>query len=326
MENLPLISVIVPVHKVEAYLDKCISSIVNQTYKNLEIILVDDGSPDNCPAICDNWAVIDARIKVIHQKNAGGAAARNAALDVAQGDLIAFVDSDDYIATTMFEKLFNILELTEVDIVECAYKLTYDDYGHFEDKEISQTRIFTTQEALRENLYNTSCQQVIWNKIYKRDIVGEIRFVEGKTIDDEYFTYRVIGNAATIAVSSACMYFYRQQDSSVMHQSYSLKRLDALEACVARCEYIEANYPQIASDARVNLWITCMYHYQMMLRFLFKNDKQVAKHTLQETMKQHRLFMGDIKVLNGWSRVWFCLSRFNFHLTCCMRNLLKIGQ
>ena len=99
--NLPLISVIVPVYKVEKYLDRCVQSIVDQTYKNLEIILVDDGSPDNCPAMCDAWAEKDHRIKVIHQQNAGGGAARNAALDIAQGDLIAFADSDDYLAPDM---------------------------------------------------------------------------------------------------------------------------------------------------------------------------------------------------------------------------------
>lgn len=326
MNKLPLISVIIPVYKVEAYLDKCISSVVEQTYQNLEIILVDDGSPDNCPTMCDAWARKDNRIRVIHQKNAGGAAARNIALDAARGDLIAFVDSDDYIAAIMFEKLFALLEATGADIAECAYKLVYDDYEHLENEDDAKIRVFTTQEALRQNLYNTSCQQVIWNKIYKKNTIGTIRFVEGKTIDDEYFTYQVIGNSASIVVSTACMYFYRQQNSSVMHQTYSIKRLDTLGACVNRCEYIEVNYPQIASDARINLWLTCMYHYQMMLRFLHGNDKQTAKRTLKETMKKHRVFMHDVKMLNGWSKVWFYFSRLNFHLTCCMRNLLKIGQ
>ena len=116
----PLISVIVPVYKVEPYLDKCISSIVNQTYKNLEIILVDDGSPDNCPAMCDAWAEKDSRIRVLHQRNQGGGAARNAGLDLTSGSLIAFVDSDDYIAPVMYAHLYELLK-SGADIAECSY-------------------------------------------------------------------------------------------------------------------------------------------------------------------------------------------------------------
>ena len=116
---MDLISVIVPVYKVEKYLDKCVSSIINQTHRNLEIILVDDGSPDHCGAMCDAWAEKDSRIKVIHQENAGGGAARNAALDMARGELIAFVDSDDYIAPDMYEHLYKLIA-TGADIAEFA--------------------------------------------------------------------------------------------------------------------------------------------------------------------------------------------------------------
>ncbi|MGN0478597.1 MAG: glycosyltransferase, partial [Hominenteromicrobium sp.] len=132
MDKLPLISVIIPVYKVEAYLDKCISSVSVQTYENLDIILVDDGSPDNCPAMCDVWAEKDNRIRVIHQKNAGGGAARNAALDIAKGDLIAFVDSDDYIAEDMYAHLFSLLE-QGADVAECGYINVTDGAAVFQE-------------------------------------------------------------------------------------------------------------------------------------------------------------------------------------------------
>ena len=116
----PLISVIVPVYNVEKYLSQCISSIVNQTYQNLEIILIDDGSPDHCPEICDKWEHLDGRITVIHQSNCGGGQARNRALDIARGEFIAFVDSDDYIAPTMYEFLFGLFR-DDIDIKDCSW-------------------------------------------------------------------------------------------------------------------------------------------------------------------------------------------------------------
>ena len=190
---MDLISVIVPVYKVEQYLDKCVQSIVEQTYKNLEIILVDDGSPDSCGAMCDAWAAKDSRIKVIHQENAGGAAARNTGLDAASGMLIAFVDSDDYLAPSMYQRLYAVLHKTGADIAECDYLPVTNDLAQ---APVSDEAIvtFTPKEALYQNLYNISCKTVIWNKLYRKKAIDTIRFVEGKTIDDEFFTYRVIGS------------------------------------------------------------------------------------------------------------------------------------
>lgn len=322
---MELISVIVPVYKVENYLDRCIQSIVDQTYQNLEIILVDDGSPDNCPAMCDKWAEKDSRIRVIHQENAGGAAARNVGLDEATGSLIAFVDSDDYIAPMMYERLHEILYQTGAAIAECAYVLVHGDdvAPSIGDDGL---KLYSTQDALFSNLYNTACQQVIWNKLYKRDVINTIRFVEGKTIDDEFFTYRVIGNAPLIAVTSDRLYFYRQQAQSVMHQKYSSKRLDALEACALRYKYVIDNYPALASDARINFWTTCIYHSQMISQYLEREAKQNAEQRFAELSKLRVLYWSDLRKLHGSSRIWFFLSKLSFTSTCRLRNLFRIGQ
>ena len=177
MTQLPLISVIVPVYKVENYLDCCVQSIVNQTYSNLEIILIDDGSPDASGAMCDAWAEKDSRIRVIHQQNAGGGAARNAGLDAARGERIAFVDSDDYIAPDCYQYLHTLLE-EGADIAECDFVETERNDAVF-GTDAGEISFYTPLEAMRCHIRDTAFRQLIWNKLYRRETVGDIRFPVG---------------------------------------------------------------------------------------------------------------------------------------------------
>ena len=169
-----LVSVIVPVYKTEKYLNHCINSIVGQTYNNLEIILVDDGSPDRCPAICDLWKEKDERIKVFHQVNAGGGQARNLALDKSKGKFVIFVDSDDYIAPFMIEFLYKQFQ-DDVDIVECGYCITHNDNAEFdEESEGYRWESFGAEEAVLENIKDRIFRQIIWNKMYRKSVVGDV--------------------------------------------------------------------------------------------------------------------------------------------------------
>ena len=181
MTQLPLISVIVPVYKVENYLDCCVQSIVNQTYSNLEIILIDDGSPDASGAMCDAWAEKDSRIRVIHQQNAGGGAARNAGLDAAWGERIAFVDSDDYIAPDCYQYLHTLLE-EGADIAECDFVETERNDAVF-GTDAGEISFYTPLEAMRCHIRDTAFRQLIWNKLYRRETVGDIRFPIGTKIE-----------------------------------------------------------------------------------------------------------------------------------------------
>ena len=178
MNSQPKISVIVPVYKVENFLDRCVESIVGQTYENLEIILVDDGSPDNCPALCDAAAAKDARIRVIHQKNGGLSAARNAGLDAARGAWIGFVDSDDYIAPEMYEVLYQAVQSTGADLALCDYA-EVDETGApcLPPYTGLAQRIFTGRELLKRAT-NTMAQPA-WNKLYRRAIFAQLRYPEG---------------------------------------------------------------------------------------------------------------------------------------------------
>ena len=227
-----LISVIIPVYNVEAYLDTCISSIVNQTYTNLEIIIVDDGSQDLSPQICDKWSRKDERIKVIHQANRGSGFARNYALKISTGEYIAFVDSDDYIAPTMFEYLLSFFS-SEIDIVECEYCTVENDNAEFSDITFeNEILFFSTQEAMREHIQDHYFKQVIWNKLYRKEIIYNIFFPVDKKIDDEFWTYKVIGNAEGLIHTTMCLYAYRQQSNSIMHSLSNDRRMEAIEAKV----------------------------------------------------------------------------------------------
>ena len=324
MENQPLISVIIPVYQVEKYIDSCIESVVNQTYCNLEIILVDDGSPDNCPSMCDNWAKKDNRIRVFHQMNSGSGAARNVALDEARGDLISFVDSDDYIAPEMYEQLLKFMT-DEIDIVECEYISSGEDNILF-DEIVDDVQIYSTEEAMKEHIRDHFFRQVIWNKLYRRSVIGDIKFPVGKKIDDEFWTYRVIAQARKLARTSCGMYAYRQQSDSIMHKKFTLERLQAIDAKCQRLELIQDQFPDLCSQARVNLWYTCLYLGQMSLKHMSKKEKKKAFEILNRAWNSYCVTFKDMKNIDTIQQIWFLLSKISVENTCRLRNYLRIGK
>lgn len=226
----PLISVIIPVYNVEKYLNKCITSVVEQTYKNLEIIIVDDGSTDQSPEICDEWKKRDSRIQVVHSSNGGAGKARNTALDMATGDYVTFVDSDDYIAPQMYQVLLEQF-YDGIGIVECNYSMVYDDSEKFkEERKIYKIHTYSAMQAMHENINDHIFRQLIWNKMYRKDVIKGIYFPTGNKIDDEFWTYQAIGNASKLIYIDQKLYAYRQQEQSVMHLLDAKKRLEALKA------------------------------------------------------------------------------------------------
>ena len=285
MTDLPLISVVVPVYRVEKYLDHCIQSIAEQTYSNLEILLVDDGSPDGSGAICDRWAARDSRIRVFHKQNAGAGAARNTALDAARGEIITFVDSDDYLHPNMFSHLCGLMK-DGVEIAECEIGITERDDLAMDDGTGAEILVCETEEALRLHIQDEVFRQTPPNKLYRRECVGDIRFPEGNLIDDEFFTYRVLGNAKKLAHSSACMYAYRQQSGSAMHKPYSLRRLQGLDAKLQRLTYFEQRFPALVWEAKADLLMTCLGAMQGCLRSLKGEELEAARGKLMEVLKQ----------------------------------------
>ena len=321
---MELISVIVPVYNVEQYLDRCVQSIVDQTYKNLEIILVDDGSPDSSGAICDAWAEKDSRIRVIHQSNAGGGAARNAALDIAGGTFVGMVDSDDYIEPHMYEHLHSLMT-EDVDIAECGLLETELDDAPLDDGRCAETRVYSVEQAMELHISDTLFRQTPPNKLYRRSTIGDIRFPVGNRIDDEFFTYRVIANARKLVRTSCNMYAYRQQPGSVMHLSFSMPRLQAVDAKCQRLKLLKEHFPRLASHARINLWYTCLYMGQMSLLHMNEEEQHTAFEKLSAAQAQYPLTNKDKRSLPLKQRLWTFFSDISFAGTCKLRNSLKIG-
>lgn len=319
MKEQPLISVIVPVYCVENYLDRCLRSITGQTYANLEILLVDDGSPDRSGEICDQWAARDSRVRVLHRENRGGGAARNAGLDVAKGQRVGFVDSDDYIAPDMYEYLSSLLDVG-ADIAECGYVETKDDQAQFRG-DGAAVKAYTPEEAMTAHLRDTVFRQLIWNKLYRRETIGAIRFPEGTKIDDEFFTYRVLGNARHLARSDKICYAYRQQPGSVMHRGFSARKLEGLEAKRQRLRFLEERMPGLAAEGKLSLFTSCMYTMQAALLELPEGEREEVRAAIRE-------ILSDIRPLSmnraySWKdNLWIFLSRISFEGTCRFRNCL----
>ena len=225
----PLLSIIVPVYDVENYLQKCIDSILAQTFTDFELILVDDGSPDNCPALCDAAAAKDARIRVLHQKNGGLSAARNAGLDVARGEWIGFVDSDDYIAPEMYEILYKAVQSTGADLALCDY-VKVDETGAL----CTQTHVAVPQKSLtgRELLQKAywTTVQIACNKLYHRTIFAQLRYPVGKLNEDFFVIPEICLNTQKAVVVPDVLYYYVQRGDSIMGKSRTLRHYDAAEA------------------------------------------------------------------------------------------------
>ena len=321
---MDLISVIVPVYNVERYLDRCIQSIVDQTYKNLEIILVDDGSPDRSGAICDEWAAKDDRIRVIHKPNGGAGLARNVAMDQARGEFLSLIDSDDYIEPHMYAHLHSLAQ-GDVDIAECTLLETEGDDAPLEGPEGAQVLVCSGAEAMAHHIRDQIFRQTPPNKLYRRSAVGDIRFPVGNRIDDEFFTYRVIANCRRLAHSDRRMYAYRQQSGSVMHRSFALSRLQAVDAKEKRLALLEQQFPQLVPLAKTNLFFTCLYQGQMALLHLSPADQSAAFTQLREALSRYPLTAGDLSSLPLKQRIWPMLARADFQFVCKLRNLLKKG-
>ncbi|MBR0136230.1 MAG: glycosyltransferase, partial [Clostridia bacterium] len=260
MANKSLISIIVPVYKVEPYLDKCVSSIVEQTYTDLEIILVDDGSPDNCPAMCDAWAKKDARIKVIHKENGGLSDARNAGMDAANGEYILFVDSDDWIASETCEIMLARMTSTNSDIVSCDAVRVWD--GNMPQRKMmrdNEAHVLDRTEAMRALIQSTCLIMTVWNKLYKAQIIKKIPFEKGKIHEDEIWSWQAIGAASRVATVSEALYYYRQRADGIMGDGYTGFPMIVIRAKQQRHDYIMKEMPALADIDSENLLNTCFY-------------------------------------------------------------------
>jgi glycosyltransferase involved in cell wall biosynthesis len=246
----PKISIIVPIYKVEPYLKRCIISILDQSFSDFELILVDDGSPDQCGAICDQYAEQDKRVKVIHKRNGGLSSARNAGISIAKGDYIGLVDGDDYLHEKMFEVLYKQAMLHSADMVVCDFLKVNDNENVETVHQTSQPIIkkYTNIEALQQlfvkeegayftNSGNNTKWIVAWNKLYKRELFDNLPYEEGRICEDEFIIHKLLFRCKKILSVSSKLYFYVQRSNSIISSAYSLKRFDKVYALKDRADF-----------------------------------------------------------------------------------------
>lgn len=232
------ISVIVPVYKVEKYLEKCIDSILNQTYLNIEVILVDDGSPDNCGNICDMYARKDSRVSVIHKENGGLSDARNVGMQEITGDYLLFVDSDDYIESDMLAVMYKRMKEDDTDLVICNFSYV-DEEGNLIAEKNQNSPISNEVLTCGEAFSRLGCDKywyyvTAWNKLYRRWIFNDITFPKGKIHEDEYIAHYVLAKCNKISCVEQSLYMYVQREQSIMNSEYTIKNLDVIDAFCSR--------------------------------------------------------------------------------------------
>ncbi len=243
----PKISIVVAVYNVEKYLNQCVQSLVNQTYRNLEIILIDDGATDESGKMCDEWSRTDSRIKVIHQENGGLSAARNAGLDVATGDYIGFIDSDDYIHLKMYERMYETLQKNAAELVICREQIFYDDEDVKEQPVLTDDGIIETRLQLLSHFLDDFQGPMTWtvNKLYARSLVGETRFILGKKLEDIVFSTDIMMKAKGAVRIDDRFYYYRQRRGSIMQTKVPALWKDYSDALVYQ-------YNQLKQVAELN--------------------------------------------------------------------------
>ncbi len=244
-----LISIIVPVYNVENEVKRCVDSITKQTYANLEILLIDDGSTDNSPAIIDQLAKTDARINVFHKPNGGLSSARNYGIANSHGEYIAFIDSDDFIEHDYVSYLYSLIKKDGADIAVCQMQVVYEGKKTVKaNKGEKRDFILNREQALDDMLYDKISVSVC-DKLYKREVIGNIIFPEDKNYEDLATTFKFINNADKISCTTKTLYNYIIRKNSITRETFSVKKLDVLKTTKTFFDFVVQNYPQLKDGA-----------------------------------------------------------------------------
>ena len=308
---MELISIIVPVYKVEKYLNKCINSILDQTYQNIEIILVDDGGKDKCPMICDEYAKIDQRVKVIHQENRGLSGARNVGIEMAKGEYLIFVDSDDTIEKTLVKDLYECAKKNNTPIAICGRRYVFEDGTIICKQPDNIEKTFDFKDAIIEmnkfDLFDMSA----WAKIYKHDIFEKIRFPEGKLSEDYFIMYKLIELSGKVSYISKPLYNYMQRDNSISRNKNI--NHDFIEAAKKQLEDLEDKYP----DLKETLHIAYASANLTVLDFYIKNEVKCPKEKIREfrnVVKENIIYIKINKNIKITKKFQFYIFLLNYTL------------
>ena len=317
----PKISIIVPVYKAEPYLKKCIDSILNQTFKDFELILVDDGAPDRCGEICDEYALKDSRIKIIHKENGGQSSARNVGLDIAQGEYIGFVDSDDWIEPDMYKKLFKLLKNDNVDMVICNINSIKDK--KLRDRKKEKRKIILKKG--KENILNSRYKDNFlgWgpcNKLYKKDILKNIRFLDGRIYEDVPFNIEVFNKINSYVYTNDKLYNYRQLGESTTRSQISEKHLSLIYNTFYCYDITDVKFKQLTLN---NIVDNCRF---ICISIINENkiiEKKSILIKLQKILLKNRMLLKKIEFQNFKSKIEFNMILYIPILYCIFYKIVK---
>lgn len=310
-----LISVIIPVYNVEKYLHRCIDSVINQTYSNLEIILVDDGSTDTSPEICDEYKNLDERIVVIHKKNGGLSDARNVGFDISKGEYILFLDSDDWMVNNALEKMCFTMQNRKADIIVSNYYYNYDvkNIIAFVEKE---DKSFNRSKAIEELLLNKEIKNFAWGKLYRRNVVDGILFPIGKLFEDVYWAHLVFNRIDKLILLSEPLFYYRQRADSISY-NFSLRKLNILEGTFLRRKFIKQEWPEYLylidnsiMSLILGLYKDSLKHFKFSTYYKVKKILKDYSSQLIENMSEgvDKYLLDDFRLFN-MSSILFVLKQ-----------------
>lgn len=272
MDN-PLITVIIPVYNVKKYLNRCVDSVVNQTYHNIEILLIDDGSTDGSSRLCDSLCKKDNRIKAIHKKNGGLSSARNFGLDLMTGDYVTFLDSDDYLSLDFIKSAYELVYNSNADISILRMKnIPENENEEIIDNEKPYIKNFTSEQAIEISLYQTIFDSSAPGKLYKKFIFNDIRFPLNKINEDVAVCHKILDIAKKIVFSNKIGYYYRQRNSSIMH-TFNINRLDGLEWAIEIETFCKEKYPKLIKAAKCRRFTVAIHLLLEMPMKGFERDK-----------------------------------------------------
>lgn len=289
-KNTPLISIIIPVYNVAPYLIKCLESVQCQTYRNIEIILIDDGSTDDSGKICEEYAKKDSRIRVIHKKNGGLSDARNAGLNVFRGEYVSFIDSDDHVETTYIERLYQLMKSAEADISIVSFIRIYETKEEKRKEEKSVVREYGNAEAISDMWYQKNITPSAWAKLYRRQLFSEIRYPVGKLYEDLGTTYKLFFLSTKIVYSSERLYYYLQRNEGIMRCKFSLKKMDRIRVSQELLIWCQKYCIELLPAAQTRFFIANMQvlrelpldgHYKAETETIKRNIKEYRKKVIQ---------------------------------------------
>lgn len=324
-----LISVIVPVYNVEDYLEKCVDSIINQTYKNLEIILIDDGSTDSCPSLCDELKKRDKRIKVVHKSNGGLSSARNKGLDIAKGSLISFVDSDDYIEESMLEELKNNMDKYSSDIAVCDF---YTVTGSKKQTHSYKEREFVLEEKQKFDYLNNEYGDLTvyaWNKLYKKSLFDEIRYPDGKIFEDSHIICELLEKARRVSYVVKPLYNYIMRKDSIIH-TFTIHHFDKVDSFNKKIEFFKNKeyYDLMVEEKNRKAEILLINLFR--LKCCKGNNKEIARKHYMNLLKTSK----EIKWKEAHKKIkWFKVLKksylyarfFKYKMHMGINKVLKIN-